>query len=348
MTRRSILLSTLGSTLIAAAQSEKWDRAVSLIQEQVSSGAVSAASLHVRKGKSEVKRSFGTAGSPDAVFLLASITKPMTATGVMLLADRNQLSLNDAVQKFIPEFAGGDRSHVTLKHLLTHTSGLPDMLPENDEFRKRHAPLKEFVAATYKTPLLFPPGTRVKYQSMGILLAADIVERITRQRLSDFLKKEVFQPLNMNQTSLGLGGRPLSSVVPLQVTADPEWNWNSRYWRDLGSPWGGAHSTASDVTLFLRSFTEAKRRVLKPETAAAMITNQNAGLNRAWGIGWAMDGPKFGSGCSDRTFGHSGSTGTLCWFDPVTDLSFVLLTSKPAEFSQATLLKPASDAVSLG
>jgi len=78
-----------------------------------------------------------------------------------------------------------------------------------------------------------------------------------------------------------------------------------------------------------------------------MITNQNVGLNRPYGIGWALDGSKFGSGCSDRTFGHGGSVGTLCWYDPAKDLSFVLLTTKPAQFSQATLLKPVSDSVSV-
>jgi CubicO group peptidase (beta-lactamase class C family) len=78
-----------------------------------------------------------------------------------------------------------------------------------------------------------------------------------------------------------------------------------------------------------------------------MTTNQNAGLNKPYAIGWATDGPRFAAGCSERAYGHSGSTGTLCWHDPARDLSFVLLTTKPAEFSQATLIKPVSDSVSL-
>jgi CubicO group peptidase (beta-lactamase class C family) len=347
MTRRTVILSSFTAALASALEKEDWNRAASLVEAQTSTGAVTAASLHVQQGKSELKRSFGQARTPDAPFLLASITKPMTATAVMLLSDRKQLSISDPVQKYMPEFTGGERDRMTIKHLLTHTSGLPDMLPENDELRKKHAPLKEFVAGACKTPLKFSPGTKVQYQSMGILLAAEIVERVTRRRLSDLLRDELFQPLGMKHTTLGLGGRPLSWMMPSQVTADPEWNWNSQYWRDLASPWGGAHATASDVSLFLRSFTAAKQRVLKPETAALMITNQNAGLNRPYGIGWAMDGAKFGSGCSAKTFGHGGSTGTLCWLDPEKDLSFVLLTTKPAEFSQATLLKPASDAVSV-
>jgi CubicO group peptidase (beta-lactamase class C family) len=77
-----------------------------------------------------------------------------------------------------------------------------------------------------------------------------------------------------------------------------------------------------------------------------MITDQNAGLNQRYGIGWALSGKKFGKGCSERTFGHSGSTGTLCWHDPAQDLSFVLLTTKPAAQSNAMLIKPVSDAIS--
>ena len=69
------------------------------------------------------------------MFLLASISKPMTASAVMLLSDRKQLSLDDAVSKFIPEFKGGEKDRIVIRHLLTHTSGLPDMLPENDALR---------------------------------------------------------------------------------------------------------------------------------------------------------------------------------------------------------------------
>ena len=117
----------------------------------------------------------------------------MTATAVMKLTERGDVSLSDPVQKFIPQFSGGDRGLVTVRHLLTHTSGLPDMLPENDDLRRRHAPLSAFVAGTCKTPLLYKPGTECRYQSMGILLAAEIVERITKTPLRNFLRDQVFR-----------------------------------------------------------------------------------------------------------------------------------------------------------
>jgi CubicO group peptidase (beta-lactamase class C family) len=180
---------------------------------------------------------------------------------------------------------------------------------------------------------------------MGILLAAEIVERVTRRRLRDFLKTEVFQPLGMKGASLGLGGRTIAQTMPCQVEQPSDWDWNSPYWRDLGSPWGGVLAAAADVNRFLRYFVRRDVPVLKPETAAAMITNQNTGLNQAWGLGW-MVGGRFGKGCSPRAYGHSGSTGTLAWLDPEKDLSFVLLTTKPAALSQKTLIAPVSDLVS--
>ena len=142
------------------------------------------------------------------------------------------------VVRYIPEFREGERARVLVRHLLSHSSGLPDMLPENDDLRKRHAPLKDFVSGTCRTPLLFSPGTQVKYQSMGILLAAEIVERIAKQPLPQFLQKEVFSPIGMRQTSLGLGGRQISDTMLCQVNDDLDWNWNSRVLAQSGSALG--------------------------------------------------------------------------------------------------------------
>jgi CubicO group peptidase (beta-lactamase class C family) len=335
----------LFSSVAIAFSREKVDDAIGLIQAQVDSGAVAAASLHVCQKKQIVDRSFGAAKTPSAVFLLASISKPMTASAVMLLADRGQVSLDDPVQKYIPEFRGGEKDRVLVRHLLTHASGLPDMLPENDALRKRHAPLKDFVAGTCNTGLLFTPGTQVKYQSMGILLAAEIVERVTKRGLPEFLRDEIYRPLGMKDTSMGLGGRELSSTMQCQVDEHTDWDWNSAYWRNLGSPRGGAHATAGDIGRFLRYFAHPEAQVLKPATVASMIVNQNRGLNQARGFGWDL-ARGFGKGSSPRTFGHGGSTGTLAWMDPEKDLSFVLLTTKPSAVSGKTLLSPVSDTIS--
>ncbi len=328
-----------------------------LIQAKVDDNTLHAASLRVETDSFVYARSFGPGIRTDAVFLLASITKPMTVAGVMLLADRGELRLNDEVVKFIPEFNEGPRRNITIKQLLTHTSGLPDQLPENSRLRQSHAPLSEFVNHAIRTPLLFEPGTRYSYQSMGILLAAEIVQRITGKSLADFLAREVFAPLGMTRSALGLGRFKLDEVVRSQTAfAAPEsgsgaslardWDWNSQYWRALGAPWGGAHGTAGDTSRFLRSFLHPDESILRAETARLMIQNHNQELSRRRGLGFDLSPETFGRNCSPQTFGHSGSTGTLAWADPKSGLSFVLLTSLPARVSRESILSPVSDLAS--
>jgi CubicO group peptidase (beta-lactamase class C family) len=336
----------LAQSAVFALREGHFNKCIEMIGEQTSSGQVSGAALSVRHKATVLQRAFGKAKTADAVFLIASITKPMTATALMILMDRRELSLSDPVQRFIPEFRGEGRERVLVKHLLTHTSGLPDMLPEDEALRKRHAPLAEFVERTCRTSLLFKPGSELRYQSMGILLAAEIASRVTKEFFPSFVSHHVFQPLGMRSTSLGLGGRAISQTMQCQVVHPSDWDWNSSYWRNLGSPWGGAHSTVSDLARFLKYFAHPDDRVIRPETAAAMIANQTEGLNKRWGLGWMLNNGQFGNGCSLATFGHSGSTGTLCWLDPKKDLSFVLLTTKPAAQSNRTLLYPASESVS--
>jgi CubicO group peptidase (beta-lactamase class C family) len=362
MRRRDFTLQFLAlagaAPLAAALQRDKLDEAAGLFAKQVEAGKLRATTLHVRQGSFTFRRSFGEAKTPDAIFLLASISKPITATGVMLLADRGALSLSDPVHKFIPEFNEGDRKLITIQHLLTHTSGLPDQLPENNELRQRHAPLKEFVEHAVRTPLLFKPGTKYRYQSMGILLAAEVCERITKQPFREFLDQEVFQPLGMTRTALGLGKFKISDTMLSQVeysapesggadaAAAADWNWNSPYWRNLGSPWGGVHSTGPDLAKFLESFLDPDGKVLKKETVASMLADHNQGLNEPHGLGFAIKPGSFGDQCSSRAFGHGGSTGTLAWADPASGLSCVLLTTLPSRVSNKLLLKPASDLIS--
>src|SRR5690606_20353428 len=115
------------------------------------------------------------------------------------------------------------------------------------ELRKRHAPLSDFTAAAIKTPLLFSPGAKVSYQSMGTLLASEIVQRITKKPFPTFMKEEIFLKIGMPATSLGLGGRKLEDTAEIQVPEETSWDWNSSYWRNLAAPWGGAISTTEDI-----------------------------------------------------------------------------------------------------
>lgn len=344
MTRREMIA---GAALVLKKGS--LDELDKLLRGKVDSGEVSGAAVLVRQDKESFVRGYGRT-SANTPFLIASITKPMTVSGVMLLRDRGGLSIDDPVSKHIPEFTGGERNKVLIRHLLTHTSGLPDMLPENEALRQRHALLSAFVEASCKTPLLFLPGTKVKYQSMGILLASEIVQRVTRTPFPTFLKEEIFTKIGMPSTSLGLGGRRLDETAQVQVPVKNDWDWNSPYWRNLAAPWGGAISTVRDIADFLETFSPTVKRQLprpwKPGTTAEMLKLQTPGLEERWGLGWSLRGSKFGRGCSESTYGHSGSTGTLAWHDPAARLTFVLLTTKPADQSEKTVLHPASDIAS--
>lgn len=359
MNRRTLLtsLASIAATRIHSATPARMQAAAQIIQQQVDAGILESAVLHVRQGKDTFQQAFGKAANADAIFLLASITKTMTATAVMVLADRGELRLSDSVMRFIPEFNEGDRKQVTIEQLLTHTSGLPDQLENNTALRSSHAPLSKFVQDAILTPLLFAPGTKYHYQSMGILLAAEIVERITKTPLPDFLMKQVFTPLGMTRLALGLGRFKLADTIRCQTehaapesgAGDPQaasWDWNSPYWRNLAAPWGGAHGSAADVAHFLGAFMHPPRQVLKEETARKMLQNHTPGLTARRGIGFALGPEGFGKTCSRQSFGHSGSTGTLAWADPATDTTCVILTSLPSRISAQTILHPVSDLVS--
>src|SRR5262249_52460282 len=144
----------------------------------------------------------------DALFLMASITKPIVYLGSMLLVERGRLSLTDRVSHYLPEFARSDRDReaVLVGHLFTHTSGMPDMLADNEQLRRDHSPLKKFVEGALKAPLLFKPGTKLSYQSMGTLLVAEIVQRLSEKPIAEYLKQEIFDPLGLKSTGLGSKG----------------------------------------------------------------------------------------------------------------------------------------------
>ncbi len=332
-------------------------QAEGLIGGLVKEGKLRAACVRVRQGGELIwEKAFGEAKTIDAKFLIASITKPMTAAGVMKLVDAGKVRLEDPASRYLPELGTtGDRGRITVLHLLTHTSGLPDMLPENTELRKKNAPLSEFVRIGLQTPLLFAPGTKTSYSSTAILLASEIAQRITGRAFPQYLEAELYQPLGMTNTALGLGHFSLGDTIRSQTEfADPDlganasaakWDWNSPYWRGLATPWGGAHSTVRDTDKFLQAFLAPDGKLLRKASCERMIRDQNAGLNQPYGIGWAV-GRSFGKDCSPATFGHGGSTGTLCWADPATKRTFVMLTSLPDRVARKLVIDPVSDLAS--
>jgi CubicO group peptidase (beta-lactamase class C family) len=249
------------------------------------------------------------------------------------------------VKKYLPAFTGDGREDVTILHLLTHSSGLPDQLAKNSELRKQKSPLKAFAEETIRTRLAFAPGTKYQYSSMGILLAARIAGLISGSDILTLVDRTVFQPLGMKHSAQGLGRFKLEEMVSCQMdgaapesgSGDPkakEWDWNSPYWRKLGAPWGGTHASAPDVARFLSEFMGARGKAVKPETARLMIRNHNPQGLTPRGLGFGVGKESGSPGCSERTFGHTGSTGTLSWADPASETICVVLTSLPRRASQ--------------
>ena len=350
---------------ISAARLES---AAALLSGEVEQGRVLAASMIVaRREKVVLHRGFGRlnaaaavpATSPDTIFLLASITKPVAACALMLLAERGRVSLEEPVAHYLPEFRGEDRAKVRVRDLLSHTSGLPDMLPENIELRRAHAPLSEFVKHTFTTPLLYPPRMGFQYQSMGVLLAGEIVERLSGRRLRDFEKREIFDPLGMKNSALGMGPWKIEQTAWCQNSPESKeedlrsFGANSPYWRDMGHPWGGMHSTTGDLAILLQTFLNGGTyngvRVFSPATVAAMTRDQNEAVKSPWGLGWGLAGSPvwayFGDLVSPRTFGHCGATGTVAWADPERQLLCVILTTRPLSEDNGRMLKVVSNAV---
>ena len=180
---------------------------------------------------------------------------------------------------------------------------------------------------------------------MAILLAAHLAEQISKTNILTLVDRTVLQPLGMKHSAQGLGRFEQKDLVPVQTEfaaieaggGDPgakDWDWNSSYWRKLGAPWGGTHASAVDVGKFLAEFLLEAGTVVRPETARRMITNHNAPGLTPRGLGLNVGFTAGNAGCSEKTFGHTGSTGTLAWADPASRTICVVLTSLPARAVQ--------------
>lgn len=347
MRRRECLLAGLAGLLsgrhgiAALVADDRWEATRAVLQRAVTAGQVRSAVWHVATPQFRQTEAFGSGVTPDSMFLLGSISKPICCLPLLRLIDQGKLGVEDRVTRYLPEFAGAGREQVTVKHLLTHLSGLPDQVADNLALRRRQAPLAEFVSHASRAPLQFAPGSQYSYSSMGILLAVEVARRLTGRAIPELVQGEVFDRLGMRRSAQGLGRFAVGDFVSMQTeNAAPEagggdpaaadWDWNSRYWRGLGAPWGGTHASAGDLGRWLEEFLRPSGAVLSEQLLRDAVRNQNpAGLTPrgyGFGVGTAAGSP----GCSEATFGHTGSTGTLAWADPRSQTVCVVLTSLPA------------------
>jgi CubicO group peptidase (beta-lactamase class C family) len=325
----------------------------------IADGQVSGAvTLVAKDGKVVYRRAVGLADieakrpmRPDTIFGIASMTKPFTATAVMILVDEGKLSLDDPVSKHIPAFkgvaleTGKPQTEITLRHLLTHTSGLVG----NHEVASS---LEQSVAAMARRPLAFEPGTQWRYAA-GLSVCGRVVEVASGKAFDVFLKERIFDPLKLTDTTF----RPLAAQQRRLArlyrpgteprTLEAVDNWLIDVAGERGpNPSGGLVSTVHDLVRFYQMILNRGEldgvRLLSRRAVADMTRLQTGeretgfAPGSGWGLGWCVVREPQGVNrmLSPGSFGHGGVFGTQAWLDPQRRLICILLIQR-SEFGNS-------------
>jgi CubicO group peptidase (beta-lactamase class C family) len=282
---------------------------------------------------------------PNAVFGIMSMTKPITATALMILVDEGKVTLDDPVSKYIPAFAeaklvdGAAVENLTLRRLLTHTSGLGDRQDCVDS-------LEATAAALAKREFKFQPGTKWEY-GPSINVIGRIIEIASGQPYEVFLAERIFRPLGMSDTTFHLTP-PLRGRLAMLYEKDkatgklkPADRWLGAGGPDaVPNPSGGLFSTAADInrfsTMILNGGELDGQRIVSADAVKQMTEVQTGELvtgftpGNGWGLGWCVvRKPEGVTGMlSPGTFGHGGAYGTQVWVDPVRKAVFLLMTQR--------------------
>lgn len=298
-----------------------------------------------------------TAGT---LYDLASLTKVVaTTTMAMILFDEGKLDLDRPVQDFLPGFQGPGKEQVTVRHLLTHSSGLEGVVPLFREIQGRPAYLQRLQTLD----LVYPPGSKSVYSDPGILLLGEILERTAGQPLEAFVRERVLDPLGMRDTLFRPPSRLRPRIAPTEF--DP---WRGRLIQGevhdenafaLGgaAPHAGLFGTAPDLARFacmlLNGGVECGggRRIISRIVSRKTVElfTRRAGIpgsDRA--LGWdtrSAEGSSAGTLFSRRSFGHTGFTGTSIWMDPERDLFVILLTNRVHPTRENNLIREVRPAV---
>ena len=295
---------------------------------------------------------YRVANKIDTIYDLASLTKPLVTA--LLCARRielGELTLDSSVSHYLGEFDRTDKQTITIRELLTHTSGLPAWRPlyllTEDEPERA-------AGAIANLDLEYKPGTRVVYSDMGYIALGILLERMSHQSLADMAKREIFEPLKLAQTffnpelalQTGIAACETGNAYELdmckQSGAGEYANSRQRLiWGEvhdgnayfLGGAAGhaGLFSTARETFLIAQQFIGESTTLLTPETCRLFRENMTEGLEEARSIGWQLAATKDSTGGADLppdSFGHNGFTGTCVWIDPSHRRVFILLTNR--------------------
>ena len=329
----------LAVSLLAVSQDTGWAPLERYLEESVAQKAFPGAVVAVGRGDRVLfERGFGRLGNDDptrpgstTIYDLASLTKVVGLTTLaMMLVDEHTLDLNAPVTRYVPAFAAGGDS-VTVRQLLTHSSGLAAWQPL---FREVHS-RAEMLARVNATPLEAPPGTRTAYSDLGAILLTEVVERLMGHRLDTLLEERVFRPLGMRDTRFLPPAELRPRIAPTEN--DP---WRGRVLRGevhdenaaaMGGVSGhaGLFSTAADLVKFAQMLLRGGEGLVHAETIALFTRAQNPAFSsRALGWDTPSPGSSAGTRLSPHAFGHTGFTGTSIWIDPDQDLFIILLTNR--------------------
>ena len=317
---------------------ERLATAESTLARLVDAGAICGAVLGVTEPAGNAW--FATAGEvtvageaeptrTDHRFLLTSVTKPLTATQVLLLAQDGLLDLDAPVAAYLPEFAAHGKQDVTTYQLLTHTGGLSDT-SNLIEGTNAERPPEAYIAAALGTGLAFEPGNGWAYCSPGFWVMAELVNRLRGTPYVDDLAQRLAVPLGLERT-----GYVTSAPQPEHfVEARTEGEWDAHLPEQVrrgAYPAGGVVSTVPDLLRFGRAFLagSAESTLLSPALRERLwerhATGWNLGRAVEWSMGWERRGP--GNFQSPRTIFHHGASGTALWVDPDNELTVALLTA---------------------
>jgi serine-type D-Ala-D-Ala carboxypeptidase len=268
-------------------------------------------------------------------FDLASVTKVVATTSMaMLLFDRGQVDLAAPVADLLPEFGhAGERRRVTLRMLLAHSSGLPSYVKLFETACTRDG----LVRRACSTPLIATPGAKAEYSDIGFILLGEILARVAHEPLDNFVRREVFTPLNMQQTQFNPPPGLREAVPPTEDDRTfrhriIQGEVNDENASVMGGIAGhaGLFAPAPDIARFAVCMLRGGAPIFQPATIELFTRRESSPQRTSRALGWDTPSPPSSSGChfSPRSCGHLGFTGTSIWIDPERQLSVTLLTNR--------------------